>query len=187
MSYGLSPPEITFGGICLLIHNKHFVFCHITDHVVIDQSLLCLTGIHQALFADTVHHPWNTVRDLVDPIDGRVGKYVLRAARVLHVRIDVVLAFRPVERWHRTVDIDPLPYRGVSLQLRLAVPEFCLSGKHQGHRTLRVKLVVQHEAELLEHFLIEEVRLVEYADHLLLLDSLNDLDRCLQLALGICK
>ena len=63
--------------------------------------LLRLAGIHQALFTDSIHHPWNTVRDLVDPIDGRVGKYVLRAARVLHVRIDVVLAFRPVEgeRW----------------------------------------------------------------------------------------
>ena len=161
------------------------MFCHIADHVVIDQPLLRLAGIHQALFTDSIHHPWNAVRDLIDPIDGGVSKYVLCAARVLHVRIDVVLAFRTVKRWHRAVDIDPLSYRGVSLQLQLSVPELRLSGKHQGHRTLRVKLIVQHEAELLEHFLIEEVRLVEYTDHPLLLDSLNDLDRCLQLALGI--
>ena len=59
MLYGLSPPEVVFGGVRLLIHNKHFVFGHIADHVVINQSLLRLTGIHQALFADTVYHPWN--------------------------------------------------------------------------------------------------------------------------------
>ena len=103
MSYGLSPPEIIFGGVRLLIHNKHFVFCHIADHVVIDQPLLRLAGIHQALFTDSIHHSWNAVRDLIDPINGGVSKDVLCAARVLHVRIDVVLAFRTVKRRHRAV------------------------------------------------------------------------------------
>ena len=37
------------------------------------------------------------------------------------MRIDVVLAFRTVEWWNRAVDIDSLPYRGVSLQLRNSI------------------------------------------------------------------
>ena len=97
--------------------------------MIIDQPLLRLNGIHQALFADTVYHPWNASRDLIDSIDSGVSKYVLRAASMLHVCTDVVLVFRPVERPHRAVDIDLLPYRGVSLQLQLSVPEFRLNLK----------------------------------------------------------
>ena len=94
-----------------------FVFCHIADNVVSDKPLLRLAGIHQALFTDSIHHPWNAVRDLVDTIYGGGSKDVLCAACVLHVRIDVVLAFRTVKRRHRAVDIDPLSYRAILMSL----------------------------------------------------------------------
>ena len=41
------------------------MFCHIADHLVIDQPLLRLTGIHQAPFADAVYHPRNNGKEQV--------------------------------------------------------------------------------------------------------------------------
>lgn len=91
---------------------------------------------------------------------------------------DIGFAVRLVERKKRAIlHINPLPDCRITLELQFIVPELGLSNQDQCHKTFRVEAVVQQEADLLEHLLIQEVGLVKNTDNAFLLNALDDFDR----------
>ena len=84
-----------------------------------------------------------------------------------------------------TVDIDPLPFSGITLQAQLVVPQLRLSAKDNGHRTHGVKALVQEETEFLQHLLFEEVCFIQDAYNISALHFADDLDLLLELAFRV--
>ena len=99
--------------------------------------------------------------------------------------MDILFCFSAVQMRKDTVDIDPLPYSGVTLQAQLVVPQFRLSAKDKGHRTHGIKAVVQEEPEFLQHLLLKEMRFIQDAYNVPALDTADDLDLLLELALRV--
>jgi len=82
------------------------------------------------------------------------------------------------------LDVDPLPYSRVGLHLQL-VPEFCLSYQNQRQRAHGIHLEVQQEADFLQHFSVQQMRLIDDDYRLLLVESLHEFDFLVQLPFGI--
>ena len=65
--------------------SKHFMIYDELDHIIIDQSFLILKRIHQSFFTDTVDHPWDSCRCLMDLIQCLGCKYLLLTSCTVHI------------------------------------------------------------------------------------------------------
>ena len=83
--------------------------------------------------------------------------------------------------WKRAVQVDPLADRSIPLQFQLMVPQFCLSCQHNGHGTYRIKPVIQQKPEFFQGLLFQQMCFIQDADHLFMLDTMDDLDLLLEL------
>ena len=93
---------------------------------------------------------------------------------------DILFCLCPVQMRECTVHIDPLADRRVPLKFQLVIPQFCLPYEHDGHGTYRIEPVVQKETEFLQCFFLQQVRLIQNAYHLFMLDNVDDLDLLLE-------
>lgn len=100
------------------------------------------------------------------------------------MRLDILLCLRTVQMWQNTVDINTLPYSGVSLQLQL-IPEFRLPYKNKGHRAHGVKTVVEQKSEFFYGLFLKKVGLIQNADNLFILNATDDLNLILELTFRI--
>ena len=157
----------------------------IFDHVVIDDPFLLLEAVHQTLLTDTVDHTGDPRCYLENFIQRFVAKDIPLTAGIQKVRMDILFCFSAVQVRKDTVDIDPLPYGGITLQAQLVVPKLRLSAKDKRHRAHGIKAVVQEKAEFFQHLLLKEMRFIQDAYNVPALDTADDLDLLLELTLRV--
>ena len=107
------------------------MLCYILDHVIVNDPLLLLGAVHQALFTDPVDHTGNSRCYLENFIHCFITEDIPATARVRQMGLYRLLCFRTVKVRKDTIDIDPLADRRIPLEPQLVFPQLRLAGKHQ--------------------------------------------------------
>ena len=92
--------------------------------------------------------------ELENIINGGIGENILFTTGKVKVCPDIFRGLMPIHVSDAALDVDSLADGSVGLELEL-FPEFCLSGKDESHRALRIHFEVKQESDFFQHLLVE--------------------------------
>ena len=98
--------------------------------MIVDDSMLGLCSVHEAVCAHFVDQTGSATREPINLIDGLVREDVMVLSRVGQVPADVLGHFGPIVVREFALDVDALPDCSIRLEIE-SIPEFTLSNQDE--------------------------------------------------------
>ena len=117
-----------------LCWSGEFFFNDLTDNMVIDNFLVVLRTIDQAMGTELVNQAGGAGGVTEDLTDCRVRENILAGPGIIEMSANVVTGLGAIVMVKAATDVESLPDSGIDLTLE-QIPQLALTDQNQGHRT----------------------------------------------------